>query len=98
MNWRTKKQKKLLKAIVSLKSHESAKRFLCDLMTENEIEEFSNRFYVAELLNEGVSYATIERLTGLSSATIARVSFWLNGKYGGYKEVFKKNKNKNNEF
>ncbi len=32
-------------------------------------------------------YAYIEKETGLSSTTVARVSRWLNRKGGGYKEI-----------
>jgi TrpR-related protein YerC/YecD len=77
----------LLQAILSLASADEARRFLRDLMTENEIEEFAKRFQAAQMLSSNISYSEIEKATGLSSTTVARVSKWLNGKEGGYRKV-----------
>jgi TrpR-related protein YerC/YecD len=43
-------------------------------MTEKEMLEFSRRFEVAKMLDQGISYARIEKKTGMSSTTIARIS------------------------
>ena len=75
---------------MSLKSSDEVKRFLRDLMTENEIDEFGKRLQTAELLSDDVPYSVIEKKTGLSSTTIARVSRWLNNGMGGYKSVIGK--------
>jgi len=48
--------------------------FLLDLMTEKEMLEFSRRFEVAKMLDQGISYTRIERKTNMSSTTIARIS------------------------
>lgn len=61
--------------------------FLRDMLSEKEIVEFSRRFKVAKMLSEGVSYAAIETETGMSSATIARVSKFLTGEFGGYRDA-----------
>jgi TrpR-related protein YerC/YecD len=87
MDWKTSENRALLQAILSLASPDEAKRFLRDLMTENEIEEFSKRFQAAQMLSQNVPYSEIEKKTGLSSTTVARVSKWLNGKEGGYRKV-----------
>jgi len=87
MNWNSKENQKLLEAMLALKNKDEAKRFLRDLMTEKEIEEFSKRLRAAELLMDYTPYKYIEKETGLSSTTIARVSKWLNRKNGGYKEI-----------
>jgi len=87
MNSKKTENKKLIQAILALKTKEEAKRFLCDLMTPKEILEFSNRLRAAEMLTEGVSYVVIEEETGLSSTTVARVSKCLNGKEGGYRTI-----------
>jgi TrpR-related protein YerC/YecD len=52
--------------------------FLRDLLSEKEILEFSNRFKVAQMLKEKVSYKQIEEKTKVSSTTIARISKFLN--------------------
>ena len=87
MNWKKPQNKRLLKAILSLKSSDEAGRFLRDLLTQEEIEEFARRFQAAEMLAETIPYSVIEKKTGLSSTTVARVSKWLNGKEGGYRRV-----------
>jgi TrpR-related protein YerC/YecD len=87
MEWNTPENRALIRAILSLTSPEEARRFLRDLMTENEIEEFSKRFQAAQMLSQNLPYSEIEKTTGLSSTTVARVSKWLNGKEGGYRAV-----------
>lgn len=59
--------------------------FLRDLLSENEIIEFSNRFEVAKMLSEKVSYVKIEEKTSISSTTIARISKFLNWNNKWYK-------------
>ncbi|MEI6191068.1 MAG: YerC/YecD family TrpR-related protein [bacterium] len=90
MDWNNKENKQLIKMVLSLETADEAKRFLRDLLTENEIKEFANRIKVAELLSKGAIYSYIEETTGLSSRTIARVSKWLKGKEMGYKTVISK--------
>lgn len=75
---------------MALKTDDETRRFLRDLMTEKEIEEFAKRLKAAEMLTEKVPYSTIEKETGLSSTTVARVARWLNGKGGGYKTIISK--------
>lgn len=77
----------LIAGLLSLKSADEAKRFLRDLMTEGEIAEFSKRFQAARMLSEDVPYLQIQKATGLSATTVARVSKWLKGSEGGYRLV-----------
>jgi len=77
----------LMGAILSLKNQAEAKRFLRDLLTENELMEFGNRWQVAQMLDAKVTYAKIEKETGLSARTVARISKWLKGGKGGYRLV-----------
>lgn len=63
--------------------------FLRDLLSEKEILEFSRRFEVAKMLNEGESYSKIEEKTRMSSTTIARISKFLKGKNLGYQKAIK---------
>lgn len=55
-----------------------------DLFTIREIRDTSQRLEVARLLAAGNSYAEIERSTGVSTTTIARVSKCLGYGAGGY--------------
>lgn len=90
MTWDTKENQQFIAAILALETPDEAKRFLRDLLTEGEIEEFSKRLQTAQMLSENISYAQIEKKTGLSSTTVARVAKWLNGKEGGYRSVLAK--------
>ncbi|MEK7583488.1 MAG: YerC/YecD family TrpR-related protein [Patescibacteria group bacterium] len=85
MNWDNTKTDELMGAIVQLRSKAEAKRFFRDLLTEDELIEFGNRWLAARLLARGVSYTKIVDRTRLSSRTIARVSKWLNAGADGYK-------------
>lgn len=84
-NWNNKKTDNLVKVILALRSKTEAKKFLRDLMTESEIEEFGNRWLAAQMLNEKISYTAIRGKTGLSPRTIARISKWLTKGMGGYR-------------
>lgn len=66
---------------------ESIFNFLRDLLSENEILEFSRRFEVALMLSENISYVEIEKKTGMSSTTIARISKFLNWENAWYKNA-----------
>lgn len=87
MNWKNQKNQRLIQALLSLKNEDEAQRFLRDLMTEPEITEFGKRLKAAEMLIIQTSYLKIEKETGLSSATVARVAKWLNGSEGGYRTI-----------
>jgi len=82
----------LLKAILSLKNLSMARKFFRDLLTEKELLEFGQRWKVARLLAADVSYAEIERETGMSSTTIARIQSWRKNGMGGYRSMIKKTK------
>ena len=75
----------ILTVLSKIDSKERTFEFLLDLMTEKEMLEFSRRFDVAKMLDEWISYSRIEKKTGMSSTTIARVSKALNGENMGYK-------------
>ena len=87
IDWNTKTNKQLVDAVLAIKNADEAKRFLRDLMTESEIEEFANRLETARLLVGDVQYNTIIQNTSLSSTTIARISKWLKGSLGGYRLI-----------
>jgi len=90
MDWNTKENKDLIEAVLAIENQDEAKRFLRDLMTEGEIQELSKRLKAAKMLTDEIPYLVIEKETGLSSTTIARVAKWLNGQGGGYKKILNK--------
>jgi TrpR-related protein YerC/YecD len=79
--------RELARAILSLRDEDEALRFLRDVCTVTELRELSERWQVARLLDDGVSYVEIARQTGASSATISRVNQWLRYGRGGYRLV-----------
>ncbi len=87
VDWKTRQNKQFIEAILALKNKDEAKRFLRDLMTPQEIEEFANRLEAASLLSSDMQYNYITETTGLSSTTIARIAKWLNGSLGGYRLI-----------
>jgi len=84
----------LYQAIVLLENESEADKFFRDLLTEAEIKEFVNRWKAAKMLDRKESYEVIVKETGLSSATIARVSKWLIKGKGGYRLMLKRLKDK----
>lgn len=95
MDWNKKENKRLIEAMLIIQNVDQAERFLRDLMTEGEIEEFAKRLKTAEMLSNKISYSNIEKETGFSSTTVARVSKWLNDGTGGYKDIIKNMHHKN---
>jgi TrpR-related protein YerC/YecD len=85
--WITDPTRELAAAVASLRDADEALRFLRDLCTVNELREFTARWEVARLLDEGVSYHDISERTGASSATISRVNQWLRYGRDGYRLV-----------
>lgn len=83
------------KSLLLLRNEKELMSFLKDLMTINELENLVRRLKTAQLLDEGYNYKEIERLTGLSSATIAKVSEALKYGYDGYKLVLERRKKRN---
>ncbi|MFH0969176.1 MAG: YerC/YecD family TrpR-related protein [Patescibacteria group bacterium] len=93
--WDNRKTKDLIEIVLALKSEKEAKMFLRDLMTEKELLELGNRWKAARMLSEKISYPEIQKETGLSSRTIARISKWLKNGKGGYRLALNKIKHHN---
>lgn len=90
MTWDTPESERLFRAILRLKTLGEAKCFFRDLLTEEEIIEFSKRWKAAQLLDSNVPYVDIVEQTGLSSTTVARISKWLKRGMGGYRLMLKR--------
>ena len=89
-NWYTEEVKTLFEAILTLQDLEECRRFFEDICTVKEIREISQRLLVAQMLREGGSYAAINAKTGVSTATISRVSRCLEYGSGGYDIVMER--------
>jgi TrpR-related protein YerC/YecD len=83
--WMTAETADLARAVAAVRDEDEALRFLRDLCTIRELQEFGHRWQVARLLDEGFPYHEISERTGASSATISRVNQWLRYGRGGYR-------------
>ena len=86
----TKDAKELYKALTSISNEKDMALFLRDLLTIEEIEEAIRRFRVARLLEDGKTFREIADQTRMSTATIARINYWLNHGTGGYRKALEK--------
>lgn len=77
----------LVEAILKLKTEDEIKALLSDILTRSEQETLLMRLRVAKMLNQGTAYREIEKATGASSATIAKISEYLKYGYDGYRIV-----------
>jgi len=84
-NWKTKDTNNLFKAILTLNSVNDCEKFFRDLMTEQEIETFAARFKTALMLDQKLPYRKISKETGMSTATVTRINYWLTRGMGGYR-------------
>jgi TrpR-related protein YerC/YecD len=89
-DWRTPNIEALFEAILRLEARDEAARFFRDLCTLGELHDMSQRWAVVRMLDQGLHYAEISRLTGASTATITRIASWLNHGEGGYRAMLEK--------
>ena len=64
----------LFEAILKLENQDECRVFFEDICTIKELQDLSQRYLVAQMLNEGKNYQEICRATGASTATICRVN------------------------
>ena len=89
-NWHNDSTDELCEALLSLKNKEECYVFLEDVCTIKEILEMSQRLSVAKLLSKGLSYAQISQKTGVSTATIGRISRCIEYGNGGCKMIIER--------
>ena len=80
--------KEFYEAILSLKSVKECELFFGDLCTYKELDQMTQRIKAAKLLLEGDTYEEVIKQTGISSATLSRVSRCVKHG-GGYRAVLK---------
>ena len=80
----------LFAAMQKLETKEEYYRFFEDISTIAEINALAQRFAVAKMLDEEMTYTDIANLTGASTATISRVKRCLNYGADGYQLVLKR--------
>jgi len=76
-------------ALTQLDTAEDMERFLIDLCTPAELRALSERWHVAQLLDQtDASYREINSITGVSTTTIGRVARFLKDEpHQGYRIV-----------
>jgi TrpR-related protein YerC/YecD len=89
-DWRTPNVDALLEAILRLETPDEAAAFFRDLCTLGELHDMSQRWAVVRMLDQGLHYVDISRLTGASTATITRIASWLKHGEGGYRAMLAK--------
>ena len=80
----------LYKAIADIESVEECKALFDDLCTYKEVEQMAQRLRAAKLLLDGRTYNEVISETGISSATLSRVSRCVNHGSDGYKKAVEK--------
>ena len=94
---RTPEVDELFDAILSLKTRTECYKFFIDALTVKEIQEIAQRLKAAKMLTDGASYVEVCAETGMSTATVSRVSKALEHGEGGYKLVMKRTEKKATE-
>lgn len=74
----------LFKAILSLETLDECYNFFEDACTAKEILDIAQRLKAARMLRDGKNYVEVCSETGMSSATVSRVSRCLEYGDGGY--------------
>ena len=86
----------LFEAILSLENLDECYRFFEDVCTIKEILDIAQRLKAAKMLKAGKNYVEVCAETGMSSATISRVSRCLEYGAGGYDLAIERIKAKEN--
>ena len=90
MDLRTETTDRLFEAILNLESIEDCYRFFGDVRTIKELQDLSQRFRIAALLDQGKNYQSIAKEVDTSTTTISRVNHCLQYGSGGYRAAFDK--------
>ena len=90
---RNKDTDALFSAILSRETVEECDMFFEDALTAKEITEIAQRWKAARMLRAGASYLEVCAETGMSTATISRVSKALERGAGGYKLALEREEN-----
>jgi uncharacterized protein YerC len=91
MYWSLTNKERFFEAIkLASQNPKLLKDFLEDLLTTQEMDQYSKRLEVMCLLYDLVPYSQISRVTGLSSTTIARISKIVSNKESGFRKIIEK--------
>ena len=80
----------LFDAVLLLRDVDECRAFFQDLCTPAELQAMKDRWAVAELLADGLTYRQIRDKTGVSVTTVGRVARCLAEEPAGYAAVLRK--------
>lgn len=86
----TEAGKDFLKAVSKLRTAEEIGEFFTDMFTPAEARTFVSRWRAASQLYDKIPYLDIQKETGLSSATVARVSQAMQYGSGGLNKILQR--------
>ena len=81
---------RLMRAVLRLNTVDECYQLFEDLCTVREIQDMAQRLEIAFMLADGAKYQDVASRSGVSSATISRVSRSLNYGQGGYAIAIKR--------
>lgn len=87
--YRKRTEDALCRAVNTLDDIHECRNFLKDLCTPAELQALVDRWQVAALLQENLSYRRVNELTGVSVTTIGRVARALTDGFGGYQAALR---------
>ncbi len=77
----------VLMALVYVDNLKDMQNFSNDLFTEGELSAIAMRWKAVRMLRGGIVYTKIAKVTGMSSATIARLAKLLSNRAGGFNNM-----------
>jgi TrpR-related protein YerC/YecD len=80
----------LFRAVLELRTEEECSAFFQDLCTAAEVEEFADRWRVAQMLVKDMSYRQIADEANVSTTTVGRVARFLHNGHDGYKIILER--------
>ena len=80
----------LYEVLMSLQSEDELKVFFEDICTPQEIANMNQRIECAIMLQHGETYTSIIEKTGISSATLSRISKCVQHSNGGFSKLLKR--------
>ena len=80
----------LYEAVLQLRDTDECRAFFQDLCTPAELQAMKDRWGVAELLADGLTYRQIRDKTGVSVTTVGRVARCLMEEPAGYAAVLRR--------
>ncbi len=95
MSIKTNKElQELIEVLINMHSIKEMNCFLTDLCTPAELAAMAGRWKAAQMVEEKISYREIYEKSGVSTATVTRVSRCVSAGAGGYRLALDRLKSK----